>query len=392
MIRNLITILALAWCVAARAAYDEKPGNWTATGTTGSDLVGTAAVNALVATNGASFASPALTSSPSTNGPAANELVTAEWARKNFGSTGSQLYNSTNVVGTAFDASTYLYVPGIQTTGSRTYASGVLTPNSYFGSVMTTNRYLQVNSPVMVGAYFTSEGGPANSAYKVHPEVYYCYDTNSSVLLGDYDTGGQTITHGAITNRYDWVISFPPIVSTNSTGFYLVRRFKVDTQVGTDSLKLTVGTNAVVIGTGSTISFTQPASAGANWVASGTTNSALVGTASLNALVATNSITLNGSTITSWPGGVTITFVSTNYPVLTTDRFVAALAAQTNTLPAAATFGKNNSLTVKAATTNGCDVWIQSGDTIDFSLTNEAIPFPVSRNYMSDGTNNWMRW
>ena len=236
--------------------------------------------NSFVNKGGDTVSGPILTTSDSTNGPAGNEFVTANWTREHFSGSGTLQYNSTNVVGTAFDASTYLYVSDVQTNGSRSYTPAA---GDYFGSVMTTNRFAQINGPILISAYLTSAGGAANSAYKVHPEIYYAYDTNTAVgsLLGDYESAGQTIVHGAVTNRYDWTISFPPIISTNASNFFLIRRFKVDTKVGGDTLTLTVGTNAAVVGTGSTISFTQPASAGANWVASGTTNSTLAGTATV---------------------------------------------------------------------------------------------------------------
>lgn len=100
----------------------------------------------------------------------------------------------------------------------------------------------------------------------------------------------------------------------------------------------------------------------------------------------------DGSGLTGVGGGVTITFTNGAYAVKTTDRFVVNDGG-TNTLPSASSFGKNNSVTIKSYTTNGCTVWIQNAtDTIDFSITNESLAFPISHNYMSDGTNNWMRW
>jgi hypothetical protein len=211
-----------------------------------------------------------------------------------FGGNGAFYYNSTNISGTAFDANTYQYVSSYPVAGSRSYTPAA---GDYFGSVITTNRFQQVNGPVLVSAYLTSTGGAANSAYSVHPEIYYTYDTNSATLLGDYESGNQTIIHGAVTNRYDFAVAFPPIVSTNANGFWLVRRFKVNTKVGADTLTLSLGTNGVdiVTSTPSSISFTQPAQAGANWVASGATNSTLAGTASTYNVVATNSVVVGGT-------------------------------------------------------------------------------------------------
>lgn len=229
---------------------------------------------------GATVAGPILTTSPTTNGPSTLELATAGWVRSLLNN-GTFLYNSTNVVGTAFDASTYLYVANTPTNGSRSYTPAA---GDYIGTVMTTQRFEQVIGPVHIASYFTSSGGAASAQYTLHPEIYYTYDTNSAVLLGDYTAAPQAITHGAITNEYDFVVSFPTIVNTNTpgNGFYLVRRFKIDTKTGTDTLKLSLGTNGVN-NTPAHIDFTQPDVAGANWVGSGTTDSDLSGTASMAA-------------------------------------------------------------------------------------------------------------
>lgn len=225
---------------------------------------------------GGTVTGPVLSISPTTNGPTTLELATAGWVRSLLAN-GSLLYNSTNVVGTAFDASTYKYVGSEPTNGSRSYTPSA---GDYIGTVMTTNRYEEVVGPIHITTYFTSSGGAASAQYTLHPEIYYTYDTNSPTLLGDYASAPQAITHGAITNQYDFVVSFPPIINTNTpgNGFYIVRRFKIDTKTGTDTLKLSLGTNGVN-NTSSHIAFSTPAISGANWVASGTTNSTLAGDA-----------------------------------------------------------------------------------------------------------------
>lgn len=113
---------------------------------------------------------------------------------------------------------------------------------------------------------------------------------------------------------------------------------------------------------------------------------------------ATNRVTMSGGSLQVdgvAVGGLSplsITFTNGLYNVKTADRFVVNDGG-TNILPSATSFGKNNSITIKSYTTNGSTVWIQNAtDTIDFSITNEALAFPTSHNYMSDGTNNWMRW
>lgn len=266
---------------------------------------------------GGTVTGPVLSTSPTTNGPTTLELATAGWVRSLLAN-GSLLYNSTNLVGTAFDASTYLYVGSEPTNGSRSYTPSA---GDYIGTVMTTNRYEEVVGPVHITTFFTSSGGAASAQYTLHPEIYYTYDTNSATLLGDYASAPQAITHGAITNQYDFVVSFPPIINTNTpgNGFYIVRRFKIDTKTGTDTLKLSLGTNGVN-NTSSHIAFSQPEIAGANWVASGTTNSTLAGDAQ------PYSVTMGGTNVIgALAGKQAASTVLTHYAGTDTNNILAAI-------------------------------------------------------------------
>lgn len=281
--------------------------------------------NPKLSLTGGTVSGPVLTTSSSSNAPASTELATGGWVRSLL-QNGSVLYTSTNVATVGWDTNAFYYQSTIPVPGGRSYTPAA---GDYFGSSITTNTYLQVNGPITVSTYFTSTGGAGNSAYTVHPEIYFTYAlTNTSLTIGDYVAQSQTLVHGAVTNRYDFVIAFPPYISTNSTGFYIVRRWKVDTKTGTDTLTLSLGTN-----TPSQIGFTVPASVGANWVASGTADSTLSGVATVGGLVnngttvhtpsaiqtlSTNStIAVNASTLRVTGNGAAVTL--TNLPSIATN-------------------------------------------------------------------------
>jgi hypothetical protein len=107
--------------------------------------------------------------------------------------------------------------------------------------VMTTNTFTTLQGPIDVNAYIAMTAGGGDAA-TIHPEIYYSYDkTNWS---GDWEAAGQSLLAGT-TNLYQWVITFPVITSTNASGFYIERRFKVNTKGGSPTITFQVGTNAV---------------------------------------------------------------------------------------------------------------------------------------------------
>lgn len=144
------------------------------------------------------------------------DAANADWTRKLLAG-GQFFYACTNVnpVNTNFYE---LCIASNSVNASRLYTNP--TNGQYVGTVMTTDKYFSVISPMSVNAYL---GASANTI-NVHPEFYYTYDGTN--LLGDWPVQAQTITTGS--NLYTWVIAFPTITATNTTGFYLVRRFKVD--------------------------------------------------------------------------------------------------------------------------------------------------------------------
>jgi hypothetical protein len=334
------------------------------------------ATNAYISNNivagGGQFTNAVTTTSPSSNAPTALEFPTAGWVRGLFNNGSTTLYNSTNSIGgTAFDNPTYTYTNVIPYPASRTYASGVLTPNSYFGSVITTNRYMQIQGPIYISTYMQSSGGGASSLYTVHPEIYVVYDTNALATIGDWESGAQSLIHGTVTNRYDFVVAVPQYVATNTTGFYLCRRFKVNTQTGTDSIIIYVGTN-----TPSQISFQSPTIVGANWTANGSYDSTLAGSAT----VGTN-INLSGNTIylittNTTTTNVVVDFASSvqrcNFTNSITLLQSTNRTADTNHLAMTQVMLKNLSGAALTVTTNPALGWMYTGSTFPISVPNNA--------------------
>lgn len=193
---------------------------------------------------------PLLSSSASITTPASTELATAGWVRSLFNS-GSFFYTTTNVFANAtnvgsdqfvYEFSTNIPLPAVRSW--TTTAGDFLTNNGYIGSVLVTNPLQQLSGQISVSAYLGFTGGASTPTLTLHPEIYYSYDRTN--WLGDYSAGNQNIVHNS-TNLYQWVIDFPAQTSTNATGFWIQRRFKVGavTGTGTRTLWVMIGTNAI---------------------------------------------------------------------------------------------------------------------------------------------------
>jgi hypothetical protein len=222
-------------------------GSWnigTPTGS-GASLTGiTAAQVGAVSTNDTGFVNltgaTVQVSSP-VNG---KDVANADWVRSLF-SGGYLLYSSTNV--SAVDATAFQFL-ALQPAANAVRTYNAVTQNQYIGSVITTSRFTTVYSPITVNAYIgQSAAGP--DAVTVKPEIYYSYDGTN--WLGDWDGQAQTITAGS--NLYQWAISFPTIISTNSTGVWIKRVFKVASQTSTPDVSIYMGGT-----TPSHIGFTAP--------------------------------------------------------------------------------------------------------------------------------------
>jgi hypothetical protein len=201
-----------------------------------------------IATNAHVFSSPILSSSSSVSSPAASEFATASWVRGLLNG-GQLLYNITNI-----HPEHISWYSAVSTTNAnqqaRTYNN--VTNGQYLGfGIMSTQRFTTVYSPMVVNVYLSYDSGasPARSV-TLHPEFYYSYDGTN--LLGDYETGNQTLIAG--TNLYSFVLSFPTIQSTSSAGFYVARRIKIGTQNNNPDITIH-GSGA----TASHISFQNPA-------------------------------------------------------------------------------------------------------------------------------------
>lgn len=208
------------------------------------DVLGTTYVEggSFYESNGSAiFPSPALSTSPSTNSPANEELATAGWVRGLIAGQGIEIFNTTNAstVGTNVGSGQRLYTfqTGIPAPANVTFAS--VTNGEYLGSTVTTNTFQIFAGPVVGNSYifFPSGGGRSVS---IHEEVYYSYDRTNWTELST--TADQAIIGGS-TNLYQFALAFPPYVSTNTAGFYVQKRRKVGVQTATPNVTIWVGTN-----------------------------------------------------------------------------------------------------------------------------------------------------
>lgn len=216
----------------------------------------------------------------SSNGPAMNQVPVAGWVRSLF-NVGNFLYATTNLANTAItnvgsgtlDTNVFTFSYSIPAYGSRTYTQP--TNGQYVGSVMSTNTFQTFGGPATISAWMQMSGGSGGASVAVHPEIYYTYDKTN--IFGDWDTQNQSITTG--TNLYQFVVPFPTAVSTNSAGFYVVRRFKIGAITGSTrpNLIFHMGTN-----------YTSHMSVNASaTISSGAT--------------VQNSVTISSNSLASWP-------------------------------------------------------------------------------------------
>lgn len=198
--------------------------------------------------SGGTVTAPVLSTSPTTNGPSATELATAGWVRSLF-NVGNFFYTTTNIFASGTNVGSsqplYEYSTNLPLPAVRSYATtDFLTNNGYIGSVIVTNSFMQLGGQIAVNAYLGFTGGGGSPSVTIHPEIYYSYDRTN--WFGDFASANQSIITGQ-TNLYQWVVDFPAYTSTNASGFYIERRFKVGTVsgTGTRTLWVTVGTNTI---------------------------------------------------------------------------------------------------------------------------------------------------
>ena len=150
-----------------------------------------------------------------------NMYAEKDWVRGLF-SGGSFFYATTNL--SAGNTNYYTFTSE-KPVAYATRVYNAVTQDQYIGSVMTTQLFTTVNSPISVDAWLGYNVGAGKNA-SLHPEIYYTYD-NGTNLLGDYETADQTMPAIAGSNLMSFTVSFPTINSTNTTGFRIVRRFKM---------------------------------------------------------------------------------------------------------------------------------------------------------------------
>ena len=203
--------------------------------------------NTVITTNGGAFTGTIVDNSSNTNAPVNNQLVTAQWVRSLFEGFGVYYYATTNINNTFTNAdiatavsTIYEFSTNIPAQGQRTHVA--ITNGGYFGFVVTTNTFLQLNSGITVSSYFDAKNGSGTTGPQVKPEIYISYDRTN--WFGDWDSQPQNIPEGS-TNLYSWVIANPTYTSTNSTGFYVQRRYKMVTQTTPTASDITfyLGTN-----------------------------------------------------------------------------------------------------------------------------------------------------
>lgn len=192
---------------------------------------GTVTVSNDITVNGGASFGAAVTSSANSasNGPAANEFPNASWVRGLFNN-GQLLYagpgQRTDATNVSSGQIMYLFTNNIPPTSSRKYAT--VNAGDYIGSVMTSNSLTFLQGPIYVHAYLQSSNGNGGQSVSVHPEIYYSYDRTN--WQGDFSANDQVLAQS--TNLYEWVVSFPAVTSTNATGFWVERRFKVGAASG----------------------------------------------------------------------------------------------------------------------------------------------------------------
>lgn len=210
----------------------------------GSALTGLVA-SAYLPLAGGTESGPVLTTSSSSNSPANLELATAGWVRGLFAGAGITYYVTTNFNASftnndVANGTNYEFSLTIPTHNMRFYTNPAV--GSYVGSVVITNKILQVQAGITVDSYVESSTGTGSGSLSIHPEIYVSYDKTNWIEIGT--AAPQTLTSG-VTNLHSWVVTNPSYSTTNASGFYVERRFKVDTQTSNNNADLTVhmGTN-----------------------------------------------------------------------------------------------------------------------------------------------------
>lgn len=227
--------------------------------------------------------------------PEANEYVTASFVRSVLNN-GAFLYGTTNTIAVGFSniltSSTNTVslqfganAPSGYTKGFTNFVTGTYPNGPYFASIVSTNTYQAVTGPFVNDFYIQADGSGAGHALGIAPDIFVTYDLTN--LIPICAGAEQSLTMAATTNLYTWIQAAAQYNSTNTAGFYIVRRVRVTSQNGT-ALYINVKGGS---GTATTLAFNTPVTVNANYIGtftgngSGLTNipaTGIVGTAVTN--------------------------------------------------------------------------------------------------------------
>lgn len=291
--------------------------------------------------------------------PEANEYVTATFVR-NVLNNGAFLYGTTNTTSVGFsnilnnstntislqfgDNPPNGYVKGFTNFASGTYING-----PYFASIISTNTYQSVNGPFVNDLYVVAGG--ASPEISITPDIFVTY--NRTNLIPICQGAGQALIANGTTNLYTWIQSASQYNSTNSAGFYVVRRVRVVSQGGNNLYINVYGGN----GYATSLSFNTPVAVNANYSGTFTGNGA-----GLTNIAATNIIGLN------------VTSGGTNFP---------GIYVTNNAIVKGTIYASNASVTTRASLNANGITLDKSDDTFSLSVSPYSMLFHSDAGYDS---------
>lgn len=236
-----------------------------------------------IAVGTGTFTGPVYSSSTTKTNPGANEFVTSTWVNSILNN-GQFLYGTTNIM---FSGLTNFVNGG---SNNATLIFGVNSPvqaikqftnfsiGEYFVTIVSTNLYRSISGPFVNDLYATFAGNANSARLSIHPDIFVTYDFTNLVPASNTPlstAAPETIVlNPVLTNLYTWTQSSPQYNATNSTGFYIVRRMKVDdfsAGSGGDVPTLTVHSGGI---TPTILSFLTPVAVSANYAGSFTGDAA----------------------------------------------------------------------------------------------------------------------
>ena len=226
--------------------------------------------------------------------PEANEYVTASFVRSVLNN-GAFLYGTTNTIAVGFsnvvnNATNTVSLqfggnaPAAYSKGFTNFQNGTYPNGPYFATIISTNTYQAITGP-FVNDFYIQANGSSQPAIALCPDIFVTY--NLTNLIPICQGAPQSLTMGSTTNLYTWIQAAAQYNSTNTAGFYVVRRVRVTSQNGNNLYINVQGGSA----TPTTLAFNTPVTVNANYTGtftgngSGLTNipaTGIVGTAVTN--------------------------------------------------------------------------------------------------------------